>query len=429
MTADEIVTGFAQRVHALSEQLSGSEVTGLDAVVGLVRPLLSWVGRMLVALLYEQWQQRQGRPVCPHCGRLASAHGQRPRTVLTLVGEVRLRLARFRCRACGQELSPVLAGCREHPSCTREVCALVLELAARLPYRTVEQFCGRVGLPLSDDLVATLVARLGGGLAERKQARAQALATGAEPVASGRRARRLYLLVDGRMVRVEGQWRELKVGLVFETEAAEPDAHGRWPQVRPLGSYACLGGADEFMAGFAAEAVRWGVWQAQEVVLLADGAPWIWERLPHLVPVGIKTVQILDYYHAAEHVRSAVEAVLGAERGRFLGQRLADRLRVGELDAVLRSLRDLQPQASVEARHTVRLTVAYLLRHRDRCQYFRRHWEGYYIGSGRVESVCKQLGLRFKGCGMNWSHTGLTALLAVYNNVHSAEPVPWPAAA
>ena len=429
MTADEIVASFAGEVHRLVERVGQGECEGVGDLVSLVLPVVRSLGRALVALLFDQLQRRQRRAPCASCGRLPQAHGERPRTIVTMLGEVRLGVRRYRCEHCGVEVGPGLADSDLRGCCSPEVWRLVLELAAKLPYRSVEWFCGQVGLPLSDDLVEALVAQLGGGLSAVQRAGAQALASGRGTVARARTAERLYVLVDGRMVRVDGHWRELKVGLFFETDVAEPDARGQWPAVRPLGSYACVGSADEFLEGLFAEALRWGLWRAKEVVLLADGAPWIWERLPQLVPVGVKTVQILDFYHAAEHVRGAVDAVLGPSGGRFLGRRLTEQLQAGEFEAVLRSLQQLRDQARGEARHTVHLTLGYLRRHRDRCQYFRRHWEGYYIGSGRVESVCKQLGLRFKGCGMNWSADGLAALLAVYNNVHSAEPLPWPAAA
>ena len=38
--------------------------------------------------------------------------------------------------------------------------------------------------------------------------------------------------------------------------------------------------------------------------------------------------------------------------------------------------------------------------------------------------MCKQLGLRFKGCGMDWSRAGLEALLEVWNHTHRLPATP-----
>src|SRR3989442_4007671 len=58
---------------------------------------------------------------------------------------------------------------------------------------------------------------------------------------------------------------------------------------------------------------RLGAAQAKQVVFLADGAPWIWERL-QWVPrrVGLKPERVeyvLDFCHAVHQVSLALEAL------------------------------------------------------------------------------------------------------------------------
>jgi hypothetical protein len=49
-----------------------------------------------------------------------------------------------------------------------------------------------------------------------------------------------------------------------------------------------------------------GITQADQVLFIADGAPWIWKRVPVLVQtLGLAADQVhevLDFYHAAEHL-------------------------------------------------------------------------------------------------------------------------------
>lgn len=424
MTAREIMAEFEGSVNALVEQVSQDTETGLPELVRQVAAVMRHIGRLLVALLYEVQAQRQRRPVCPGCGRAMVKHGSRPRVLATLVGDVRLALTRYRCRACGREECPQPGLAQVVGCCSAELWSVAVELAVALPYERAEALLGKLGLTLSDSTLQALVLRVGTAL---RQPRATPLA---EPAGLTRvlpRPQRLYLLVDGRSVRVDGQWRELRVGAIFETDRAEPDARGRWPAVRRLSSFVALCSADEFMERFFAEARARGVWDAREVVLLADGAPWIWDRLPSFVPCGVPCIQLLDFYHAAEHIHGALAAVFaGAEaKLEFWSKHLRGLLKAGEVHPVrsdLRRLRDGAPSA--EAKHRVQLSLDYLERHRDRLNYFQRHWEGYYIGSGRVESLCKQLGLRFKGCGMDWSRAGLEALLEVWNHTHRLSATP-----
>jgi hypothetical protein len=51
---------------------------------------------------------------------------------------------------------------------------------------------------------------------------------------------------------------------------------------------------------------RLEITQADQVFFIADGAPWLWKRVPLLVQaLGFATEQVhelLDFYHAAHHL-------------------------------------------------------------------------------------------------------------------------------
>lgn len=52
--------------------------------------------------------------------------------------------------------------------------------------------------------------------------------------------------------------------------------------------------------------MRLGINQAKQILLVADGAEWIWLRIaPLLQRLGCQPdsiVELLDFYHAAEHL-------------------------------------------------------------------------------------------------------------------------------
>lgn len=417
MTVETILSELAAHVKALGEQVRGRTDLSIGEAVVLVAPVVRRLGGALVAWLCALGR-RWDRADCPECGQPMQPRGQRPRWVTTLFGAVKLNVPRLRCKTCGHESAPLLERSELRCSCTPEVWQEVLEDAVAQPYRKVEERLARFGIEVSDSTVEALVHEVGGELAMWEKEVGEATACGTVSHRAERRPERLYLSVDARSVRVAGEWRELKVGVIYESAARELDGKGEPPPIERLSSYACFGSAEEFLERFAVEMERRGVFQAREVVLIADGAEWIWERLPSLVPMGRKTVQILDFYHAAENLGKAVNAVYGegSAEGRRLFERLRKRLKVGDRKAVVQVLEQLRERARGDAaRRVVNNVLAYVRRHWERMSYFQLRCDGYHIGSGPVESQCKRLGQRVKGPGMNWQPEGLAALLAVDN--------------
>src|SRR4051794_39717071 len=74
--------------------------------------------------------------------------------------------------------------------------------------------------------------------------------------------------------RYKGQWREPKLLTIFEI-----DEHGRMARKTRARIDGTFRGPDEVMELLAMHLHRLGAAQAEVVVFLADGAPWIWERL------------------------------------------------------------------------------------------------------------------------------------------------------
>ncbi len=65
--------------------------------------------------------------------------------------------------------------------------------------------------------------------------------------------------------------------------------------------------------------VSLGINQAQEILLVADGADWIWLHIPPLLSrLGCeeKIYYLLDFYHATEHLQSFADAAFNDEQER-----------------------------------------------------------------------------------------------------------------
>ena len=164
---------------------------------------------------------------------------------------------------------------------------------------------------------------------------------------------------------------------------------------------------------------RLGAAAAKVVVFLADGAPWIWDRLDWVEQrVGLKkekTVRVLDWCHAVHHVSLALEA-LGlkeAERRRWY-QQLRKWLRAGKTEKVIAQLSVLGWQWPDES--PVWTEIAYLEKHQlaDHLDYdtFRRR--RLPIGSGAIESAVRRVvNLRLKGNGLLWLEENAEAVLVM----------------
>lgn len=148
-----------------------------------------------------------------------------------------------------------------------------------------------------------------------------------------------------------------------------------------------------------------------QVVKVADGAPDNWSYLGETLPVG---VEVLDFYHAAEHLGAALAAAYG-EGTSTCQERLAT-LRVvlrdepHGVDKVMGALGRLRTR--YPRRQAIHKTLAYFREHRHRMRYADLRAHNLPIGSGVVEAACKTLvSQRLKRSGMRWRHTGGQAIL------------------
>ena len=173
-----------------------------------------------------------------------------------------------------------------------------------------------------------------------------------------------------------------------------------------------LGPLQDFGPLLRQEAIRRGLGQAQKVVFLVDGAEGL-ENMGHL---NFKdAIQVVDFYHGADHAGDVVEALLGskehpeykARRSRWVRRLLGNGVK--NLIAETRQECAGKPQAQ-----QVYEELGYFVHNVPRMQYrtFRR--QGLFIGSGVIEAGCKTvIGSRCKQSGMFWGKPGAQNILAL----------------
>jgi hypothetical protein len=210
--------------------------------------------------------------------------------------------------------------------------------------------------------------------------------------------------------------REAKLGCIFTQTTT--DENGEPIRDPASTSYiGTMGGCREIGTLLHEEALRRGHGRIPQTVYLGDGAPWIWENARLNFPGA---VQILDFYHAAEHLGTLAGAIEGpgSKKAQTQQTRWVKKLKKSTIKPILTSVRRLLKNRTggmtPEQLETVRREIAYFETNARRTRYGDFRERGYFIGSGVIEAGCKTVvGRRMKQSGMFWGESGAEALLGV----------------
>lgn len=295
--------------------------------------------------------------------------------------------------------------------------------AAQLPYlESAQQLEALAGLKVDSSQIQRLAQLLGPPAQERL---VQLPGPAPKPVPQ------FYISVDGTgvpMIRAElegrvgrgpegkAKTREVKLAALFTQTTVDAEGHPlrEAQSTTYLGSFVC---SEQFGPLARQAALARGMAQAAKVIYLGDGAAWVWEIARTCFP---QAVQILDYYHASEHVVALAKAsYVDAGTANNWAIRWQSLIYDSELDLLLAEVRQITGVAPSEQ---VQGELDYLERNRARMDYRRYRQQGWFIGSGVVESGCKRvIGQRLKQSGMFWTQPGATAVLSLRCALLSAQ--------
>ena len=175
---------------------------------------------------------------------------------------------------------------------------------------------------------------------------------------------------------------------------------------------ATRGGIEALMQQLYYEARARGLAQAQRVLVLADGAVWIW----NLVEDRFKdAVQRLDLFHANTYLWAVANELhgKGSKEARQWVKPLLKQVRNDQVAQVITRLEELKPRLAQAAAKVADEAIDYYQSNQKRMKYKEGRKRKEPVGSGAIESTCRQLQCRFKRCGQFWSTRGDEALLCL----------------
>jgi len=364
--------------------------------------------------------------------------GYRPVTVQFLGGMEVEVMVRYWCRSQaradkgkGSYFGLTLLGVcdRTTPALASEVAQLAAALSS---FEDAQARLRQMGVDMSIRRIANVAYHF----AQRARSRQEVDGMGIEGSLAGRR---VVISTDGGRLRVRKNkrgkktkkgrsryhtdWREPKLLVIYVV-----DEKGRIAQEFAPVIDGTLQGPDEVFRLLEFYLRELAIHEAKEVLFVADGAKWIWERVTQLWQrlglVGVvRCRELVDFYHVVEHVYAlaALNTSWRAAKRKQWATRQRRRLWRGELKQFLedaeRLCRGKRGKAWARERD-------YLQRNAraGRLNYSKARWAKMPIGSGSMESAVRRvINLRLKGPGIFWHEEHAEQMLmlrAYYKSKH-----------
>ena len=375
-------------------------------------------------------------PTCRQCGQPMRCQDTREVSWLARCGCLHAPVSRYRCPPCRYECRPLLDLLGVEPGRISGALARLLALLGTVvPYPLAARLAWLLlGVTISPMGIWRVAQRLGAAAADHTDAlsryhadsRSVGAPTQAAPpavvlavdgcslgmqVRSKRRHRKAGETLPPLPPIEEGHFREVKTGVLLLPSERVETSPGRRSAVRRF-LVTCLGDADAIFARLYAQLRELGwVGTHTVVVIVGDGAEWIWNR----ATLFVRRCEILDFWHALEHAWEFAQLRYGqgsAQADRWVHE-IAEDLRAGKVQEVIARLKRVRPKTP-ELRESLQALIRYYSENAGRMRYDEYLRLGYGIGSGAVESAHKQvIHARFRQAGMRWSEAGARRLLAL----------------
>jgi hypothetical protein len=352
------------------------------------------------------------------------SRGRRAKTLLTTLGRIPFRRSFYQCEQCHQSRFPddehldivqttyspgvrrLMARAGSQAQFEQAAEDLLCYARLKVEPREIERVAEETGRQVE------------GWLSEQQE---QILHEVGSPPSSNSHAK-FYISFDGTGIPVRkselvgrrgkqadgsARTRETKLGCVFTQLGLDKEGKPR----RDPDSTTYVGAIESstlFGWRIYAEALRRGLAQAQQVIVLTDGARYNRTIAQTHFPMAI---HIVDLFHAYEHLNAMAQILSGPETKAPKAWR--DLLEAGEINRLLRKVGKRLP-VPVQSKKSLLKQLGYFENNAQQMRYAEYRQKKLFVGSGVVEAGCRTvIGQRLKQSGMRWSVRGANAIIAL----------------
>jgi len=437
------------RAKVETAAMNGSDMGALEKLIEesvkeLARPILRY-GAQLVA---DQQEMR-----CPDCdSELLMEEHERERKVNTVFGEIEIKRSYGRCKSCKKRLYPAdhTLGLQVRSPASPRVQEISSLAVLRTPAgRAPEDVRRMTGLDIGASTLHREARRQGDRALRLREADVALSNTLKGLKELSKRAQvpnspyTLVIEIDAWNIRERDCWGETEElrkkgedpsrwhwvysGTIFRLDQRGETASGR-AVITERGYVATRQGVEALEKQLYAEALQRGLLKAKSVLVLADGAIWIWNLAESRFKEATHRV---DLWHATEHIWTIANDLHGrgtSEARQWALTRISwlKHRKDGALDVInsLHEIRDSLDNLTNKQCETLDREIGYFDRHKDRMDYKNGKALDQPLGSGAMESTCSQYQCRFKRTGQFWSLDGDEAFLAL-QTLHWNERWHW----
>jgi hypothetical protein len=395
-----LVADFAQQL----ETESGVSASEMEQSL---RSSLQAVGQaslgQLLSVLDERAYDCQETCSCQANGQRIS---RRKAQLLSVFGWVAYRRSYYQCQGCGRHWTPLDQVHQLRPGRATAPLARLLGLAGisvsfEEARRQIKEY---LQVEVSVNTIRQETQLIGERQVQREQAwmeQSQDLQHLQRRARQTGRLQRVYGSIDGAFVPIEKEWKEAKLVSWYQAghRYGSPEPHALEKVY-----HISLAEAAAFGQLLWGTAVDYQADRAAELVFVCDGAAWIWKLVEYYFPDAL---QIVDWYHACQYLYPLAEALFSAaqQQQAWLAEMKA-LLWEGQVATIIQQCQRL-PKRVGELAHKL---ISYYTNNQERMRYADFREQQYFIGSGTVESGCKQIvTMRLKRSGARWSRSGASA--------------------
>lgn len=376
-------------------------------------------------------------PICPKCKSKLNQLKRVERTVQSAYGLITFERVHGYCPKCKDWVCPADEALKldEHASASPAIQELSALMVSKMPVREAQQVIQRItGQRLSKATLDREAKRQGKRAEDIENRLNEQIAKGQIPQLLQRKPLEgpftMVVQIDAWNIRERDNWGKSEA---LRRKGIEPE---RWHWIYGAIAYRLeecqqVGkkkrhvitnksvvmtrrGVDKLREKIWAECMCLGIGKAERILVLGDGAAWIWNMAEDRFGQAEHRV---DFYHVSQHLWTVGKALYpdDNEQAKRWVHKQQKALKKDKACKVIKGIRELENEMDETLRETVGKEANYLEKQQGRMSYAKAEENAEPIGSGSIESCCRQYQCRFKRTGQFWSKKGDEALLVLEN--------------